>query len=80
MRSIRVRIIATLIAVHVLLLTLAPHWEMIIIFLVPLLAAIWWPARREMPPGHCASCGYNLTGNVSGRCPECGQPTTQQGE
>ena len=23
-------------------------------------------------PGHCP-CGYNLTGNVSGRCPECGQ-------
>jgi len=22
----------------------------------------------------CRSCGYNLTGNVSGRCPECGQP------
>lgn len=22
---------------------------------------------------HCASCGYNLRGNVSGRCPECGQ-------
>ena len=21
----------------------------------------------------CAACGYNLTGNVSGRCPECGQ-------
>ena len=20
----------------------------------------------------CAKCGYNLTGNVSGRCPECG--------
>lgn len=25
------------------------------------------------PPGTCRSCGYNLTGNVSGRCPECGQ-------
>lgn len=24
-------------------------------------------------PGHC-SCGYDLTGNVSGRCPECGIP------
>jgi hypothetical protein len=21
----------------------------------------------------CASCGYDLTGNVSGRCPECGE-------
>lgn len=27
------------------------------------------PTRR---PGHCTRCGYNLTGNVSGRCPECG--------
>jgi hypothetical protein len=22
--------------------------------------------------GLCCNCGYNLTGNVSGRCPECG--------
>ena len=22
----------------------------------------------------CRQCGYNLTGNVSGRCPECGTP------
>jgi len=22
----------------------------------------------------CARCGYNLKGNVSGRCPECGEP------
>ena len=21
---------------------------------------------------HCTECGYNLTGNVTGRCPECG--------
>ena len=25
--------------------------------------------------GHCAACGYDLTGNVSGVCPECGQAT-----
>lgn len=29
--------------------------------------------RSRYPLGHCQSCGYNLTGNVSGRCPECGQ-------
>jgi hypothetical protein len=25
---------------------------------------------------HCFGCGYNLTGNTSGVCPECGTPTT----
>lgn len=25
---------------------------------------------------HCYSCGYNLTGNSSGRCPECGVSST----
>lgn len=24
------------------------------------------------PPDHCHRCGYDLTGNLSGRCPECG--------
>jgi hypothetical protein len=28
--------------------------------------------RPRYPAGHCQQCGYNLTGNVSGRCPECG--------
>ena len=23
-------------------------------------------------PGNCPECDYDLTGNVSGRCPECG--------
>lgn len=27
---------------------------------------------RRRKHGLCLSCGYNLTGNVSGRCPECG--------
>lgn len=30
--------------------------------------------RRCMPPGFCHVCSYDLTGNVSGRCPECGTP------
>lgn len=30
---------------------------------------------RATPPGHCQSCGYDLTGNESGICPECGRPT-----
>ncbi len=33
--------------------------------------------RRRRPPGHCRKCGYDLTGNVSGRCPECGEPLPQ---
>lgn len=28
--------------------------------------------RSRYPSGHCQNCGYSLTGNVSGRCPECG--------
>lgn len=31
--------------------------------------------RRER--GLCFRCGYDLTGNVSGVCPECGTPTPQ---
>jgi len=30
------------------------------------------PSPREHPPGHCRACGYDLTLNQSGRCPECG--------
>lgn len=28
--------------------------------------------KRKIPHGHCQNCGYDLTGNVSGRCSECG--------
>ena len=29
--------------------------------------------RRRSRQGSCKECGYNLTGNVSGRCSECGE-------
>ncbi len=28
--------------------------------------------REFIVPGQCPACGYDLTGNLSGRCPECG--------
>ncbi len=31
----------------------------------------FWPTPRQ-GPGHCPKCDYDLTGNVSGVCPECG--------
>jgi hypothetical protein len=38
-------------------------------------ALLLWRDRRRPPPGHCQRCGYDLRGNVSGRCPECGAGT-----
>ncbi len=36
--------------------------------------------REPAPvPGFCRKCGYNLTGNVSGRCPECGREVPDRG-
>lgn len=33
--------------------------------------------RRGSLTGHCPHCRYDLIGNTSGVCPECGAPTTQ---
>ena len=34
---------------------------------------VLWRAWINRPrPGHCVKCRYNLTGNTSGVCPECG--------
>ena len=34
--------------------------------------------KTQHREGFCDQCGYDLTGNVSGICPECGQPTPQK--
>lgn len=49
-----------------------PYWTLLSA-LAPLTAFLWYRDRRP-PPGHCQACGYDLTGNVSGKCPECGDP------
>ncbi len=51
-----------------------PLWICLVIAAAPT-AFLWWRDRRRIPPGHCQKCGYNLTGNVSGVCPECGVKT-----
>ena len=54
-----------------------PHWFITLIFAV--LPAIWfvkWRKRRKFGPNSCGNCGYDLTGNETGECPECGSATT----
>ena len=43
--------------------------------LVPVVFMGFFKRLRKRPrysAGHCRVCGYNLTGNVTGICPECG--------
>ena len=48
-------------------------WLLMIAFSVLPALAAWrlWRARRSSS-GACGFCGYDLTGNTSGVCPECG--------
>jgi hypothetical protein len=54
-----------------------PLWMPFLLFAT--LAAIWLVRDRRIPLGHCEQCGYNLTANVSGICPECGAPIAPTG-
>ena len=52
-----------------------PCWAAVGIFgTYPLWTMLRLGARRayRSRKGHCMSCGYDLTGNLSGVCPECG--------
>ena len=42
------------------------------------LPSLYCIRRRRPYPGHCRRCNYNLTGNTSGVCPECGTRTTAE--
>lgn len=54
-----------------------PLFPFILLFAAyPTIALIRGPLRRRRrrKRGLCLSCGYDLTGNKSGVCPECGKP------
>lgn len=48
-----------------------PLWLPFIMVALPT-GVIWSRDRRRVRPGYCRRCGYDLQGNVSGVCPECG--------
>jgi hypothetical protein len=63
----------------------AARWGMAIpdraiVFATLLLPLLWVKRYRDRrSAGGCPKCRYNLTGNVSGVCPECGTAVTASG-
>jgi len=56
-----------------------PLWPVLLVTAV--LPVLWMMreyrrrrGRRRTLNGLCAACGYSVTGNTSGTCPECGTP------
>ena len=58
----------------------APHW--LVVALASIFATSFWWLRgrccRKFGRNCCTACGYPLTGNVSGICPECGTPVADK--
>src|SRR5262245_7463958 len=57
-----------------LLLGYSPLWVPFVVVLVVIAVEAHRRARKPKP-GTCQACRYDLTGNTSGVCPECGKPT-----
>ncbi len=55
-----------------------PLWMPFAAVAIP--TAILWRRDRRPLKGHCLHCGYNLTGNESGVCPECATPVRKRGD
>ncbi len=61
-----------------------PHWFVAVLLggtsllMSRRLRALRARDRRRVPPGHCRRCGYDLTGNKSGVCPECGAAVLEE--
>ena len=53
-----------------------PHWCLALLCAALPAGRAWriWRQRTRDRRGLCRSCGYDLTANVSGVCPECGSP------
>lgn len=51
-----------------------PLWTLIALFATPPALVLWRARLRRLriKAGRCPRCGYDLAGNVTGVCPECG--------
>jgi hypothetical protein len=79
-----------LVVVFVMDFVLDQLWEGVWILTLAVFALTWpitylsfrlgrsAPASDPNAPPTCPKCEYNLTGNVSGICPECGTPIATQ--
>lgn len=57
-----------------------PTWPVVVLlFVYPVVALLRGPLRRRRRRrrGQCENCGYDLTGNTSGICSECGAELNQ---
>ena len=57
-----------------------PWWSLVVAFAglpATTLGRRLWLWSRRRPFGRCPQCNYDLTGNVSGTCPECGRKVPQ---
>ena len=50
---------------------IVPLWGMLLIVAIP--TAFLWYRDRRPAKGHCQTCRYDLTGNMTGVCSECGE-------
>jgi hypothetical protein len=60
-----------------------PWWLPTTLLLLTLTSAILYGplrARRRRLKGWCVECGYDLAGNRTGRCPECGSAVRRRSD
>jgi hypothetical protein len=58
-------------------IVIIPLW--ILVVPVAIASVFLRQVGRSYPKGFCQSCGYNLTGRSSARCPECGDAVNRLG-
>jgi hypothetical protein len=55
-----------------------PLWITVVVALAALCVTVIIQRKFRRRTGCCSHCQYDLTGNVSGTCPECGRPVGHQ--
>lgn len=54
---------------------IVPFWPLVTVLAVPTcISWVRWHRNLRRAVGLCSKCGYDLTGNESGVCSECGTP------